>query len=124
MDPEEWFEYLKKIAEKVSAYPECQDFFEGVGGEVTFQYRVTDKPEYTFYQEYTGTGMIAHPGTVENPTVTHIMEFEVIRGVFSGTHNPITETSKGNYKVEGNTAKLLKAAGLIPYVKKAHGEIS
>lgn len=123
MNKEEWIEYLKKIAEKVNSYPECKEFFEGIG-EVTFQYKVTDKPECNFYQEYTGSGMIVYPGNIENPTVTHIMAFDIIRGVFDGTVNPIEETAKGNYSIEGNTAKLLKAAGLIPYIKKAHSEIT
>ncbi len=124
MNNEEWIEYLKKIADKLNLYPECTEFFEGIGPDVTFQYKVTDKPEYNFYQEYTGSKMIVYPGNIDNPTVTHIMAFELIRGTFAGTVNPIEETAKGNYKIEGNTAKLLKAGGLIPYIKKAHSEIS
>ena len=123
MNKDEWYSYLQKIAEKVNFYPECKEFFEGLG-EVTFQYQVTDKGEYTFYQEYTGSKMIIHQGTIDNPTVTHLANFNIIQGVFAGTLNPIEETTKGNYAVEGNTAKLLQAAGLLPYIKKAHTEIS
>lgn len=91
---------------------------------MTFQYKVVDKQEYSFYQEYTNSRLIIHMGTIENPTVTHIMKFDVIRSVFAGTINPIDATAEGNYSVEGNMAKLLKASGLIPYIKKAHLEIS
>ena len=124
LNQNEWFEYLQKIAEKVSSYPECKEFFEGIGEGVTYQYEVTDKPEYSFYQEYTGVKMIVYPGTIDNPTVKHIMKFDVIRGVFDGSVNPIDDTAKGNYSIEGNMAKLLKAAGLLPYIKKAHSEVS
>ena len=123
MNKEDWFNYLEKIAEKLNSYPDCAEIFEGIG-EITFLYKVTDKPEFTFNQEYTGSKMIIHQGEIENATVTHIMEFDTIKGVFAGTTNPIEETAKGNYAVEGNTAKLLKAAGLLPYIKKAHSEIS
>ena len=123
MNNDEWNDYLQKIAEKINSYPDCKEFFEALG-EVTFQYKVIDKPEYSFYQEYTCLKMIVHPGTIEDPTVTHIMKFDVIRGVFAGTINPIDATAEGNYAIEGNMAKLLKASGLIPYIKKAHSEIS
>lgn len=123
MNKEEWYEYLRKIAQKVNSYEECLELFEGLG-VVTFLYKSTDKEEYTFWQEYTGSKMIIHQGTTNNPTVTHLAKFDVIRGVFAGELNPIEETTKGNYAVEGNTAKLIKAAGLLPYIKKAHTEIS
>ena len=123
MNKDEWNEYLQKIAEKINTYPECKEFFEALA-EVTFQYKVTDKPEYNFYQEYTGSNVNINLGIIENPTVTHIMKFDVIRGVFAGNINPIDATAEGNYAVEGNMAKLLKASGLIPYIKKAHSEVS
>lgn len=108
---------------KINSYPECKEFFDALG-EVTFQYKVTDHSEYSFYQEYTGSKLIMHIGTIRNPTVTHIMKFNVIQGVLAGTINPIDATAEGNYAIEGNMAKLLKASGLIPYIKKAHLEIS
>ena len=123
MNTDEWSNYLQKIADKINSYPECKEFFEALG-EVSFQYKVTDEPGYSFYQEYKGLQLYIHVGTIDNPTVTHIMKFDVIRGVLAGTINPIDATAKGNYAIEGNMAKLLKAAGLIPYIKKAHLEIS
>ncbi|MFW9864603.1 MAG: SCP2 sterol-binding domain-containing protein [Candidatus Thorarchaeota archaeon] len=123
MNKDEWNDYLQKIAEKINSYSECREFFEALG-KVTFQYKVTDKPEYSFYQEYTPTSLQIHLGTMQDPTVTHIMRFDIIREVFAGNINPIDATAEGNYAVEGNMAKLLKAAGLIPYIKRAHTEIS
>lgn len=108
---------------KINSYPECKEFFDALG-EVTFQYKVTDHSEYSFYQEYTDSKLYIYVGTIDNPTVTHIMTFDVIRGVFAGDINPIDATAEGNYAIEGNMAKLLKASGLIPYIKKAHLEIS
>ncbi len=123
MNVKEWQTYLNKIAEKVNSYPECEELFEGIG-QVIFQYKVTDIPEYSFYQEYTGSTMINTVGVIDNPIVTHIMTFEVIQDVFAGKVNPIDATAEGKYAIEGNMAKLLKASGFIAYIKKAHSEIS
>jgi len=123
MNVKEWKTYLNKIAEKISSYPECQELFEGIG-QVTFQYKITDKPEYSFYQEYTESEMKNTVGVIKNPAVTHIMTLQVMQDVFAGKINPIDATAEGKYAIEGNMAKLLKASGFIPYIKKAHLEIT
>ncbi len=122
MNVEEWKNYLNTIAKKINSYPECKEFFEGIG-KVTFQYLVTDKPEYSFSQEYTGDKMRITVGVIDNATVTHKMTLEVIQNVFAGIINPIDATAEGKYAVEGNMAKLLKASGFLPYIKRAHSEI-
>ncbi|MFX0102725.1 MAG: SCP2 sterol-binding domain-containing protein [Candidatus Hodarchaeota archaeon] len=122
MNVEEWQDYLNKIAGKVNSYEECVELFEGIG-ETVFQYKVTDKPEYSFYQEYKGMKMKNTVGFVENPVVTHIMKLQVIQDVFNGKVNPIKATAAGKYAIKGSMAKLLKASGFIAYVKKAHSEI-
>jgi putative sterol carrier protein len=122
MNEEEWFAYLRKMTDKLNSYEECKDLIKSVG-QATFQYKITDHESYSFAQEYDGTRVTLHRGFVSDPTVTHTTTFEVMRGVFAGTTNPITATMQGKYKVAGNMAKLIKSQGILAYVRKAHSEI-
>ena len=53
----------------------------------------------------------------------HKADFEVVRKVFSGEQNPVQATMAGLYIVDGDMAKLMACAPLLPLQVKAHEKV-
>lgn len=123
MDREEWFNFLRKLyEEKISSYPECKEFFKSIG-EMTFQFEFEDKPDYSFWQEYTGEKIVVHEGKHPNPTLTGTTTINVFMGTLSGEVNVMNAAAEGKYKMKGHMGKLMKMSGILPYVEKGYKEL-
>jgi collagenase-like PrtC family protease len=119
---EEWKEYLKKFMDAYNELPDLKPLLEPIA-PLVFQYKITDKPEMDFWQllekEAMSWGMGDYSGS-EVPKIIHKTNFETIQKVNSGETDPIQETMKGTYVVEGDVSKLMACAPLLPLNAKAH----
>ncbi|MFW9771537.1 MAG: SCP2 sterol-binding domain-containing protein [Candidatus Heimdallarchaeota archaeon] len=119
---EEWKQYLSRF---MKAYNELQglaQLLEPVA-PLVFQYKITDKPEMSYWQFINKSkmdwGMGQYSGT-KVPIIIHKTNFETIKKVNSGESDPIQATMSGSYVVEGDVSKLMACAPLLPLNAKAH----
>ena len=92
-----------------------------------FQYNLNDHPELNFWHAFDKNGI--RGGMGENTEdkdfikLIHKADFEVVRKVFSGEQNPVQATMAGLYIVDGDMAKLMACAPLLPLQVIAHEKI-
>jgi putative sterol carrier protein len=88
-----------------------------------FQYIVSDNSEMNYWQlldeDKVCWGMGQYSGK-DVPKVINKTNFETIKKINSGESDPIQATMAGIYTVEGDIAKLMACAPLIPFNAKAH----
>ncbi len=122
---DEWEAYLTSFMKAFNGLPELKTQLKSIS-PLFFQYKITDKPEMSYWQMFMenevqwGMGSRAEP---DIPTVIHKTDFETIKKVNSGESNPVQATMKGTYVIEGDTAKLMACTPILPLNAKAH-EIS
>ena len=121
-EQEEWEAYLTKFLKAYNALPELPPILKDIA-PLVFQYRITDKPEmdywFLFAADQINWGMGGYEGA-KAPMVIHKTDFDTMKKVNSGETDPIKATVTGTYMIEGDVAKLMACAPLIPLSAKAH----
>lgn len=124
-EKDEWKSYLERFHEAFNALPEIPDLLKPIA-PLIFQYEITDRPEMSYWQLIEENGMAwglgQYMGTKVVPTIIHKTDFDTIKKVNSGESDPIQATMAGTYVVEGDVAKLMSCAALLPLNPKAHAE--
>ena len=118
-----WEAYLARFVEAYNALPELPPLLDSIA-PLLFQYRITDKPEMTYWfkigKAAISWGMGEYQGAGVLPTIVHKTDFKTMKKVNSGETDPIKATMEGTYTIEGDVAKLMACAPLIPLSAKAH----
>ena len=121
---EEWKAYLTRFMKAYNEIPDLQPLLEPIAPAV-FQYVVTDRTEMNYWQFIEKTkmnwGMGEYSGP-DAPKIIHKTNFETLKKVNSGESDPIQATMAGMYVVEGDVAKLMACAPLLPFNAKAHAK--
>ena len=122
-DLTKWTEYIEKLTKEFNDLPEVPPILASIEPTI-FQYRLNDHPELNFWHAFDKSGI--RGGMGENTEdgdfikLIHKANFEVVRKVFSGEQNPVQATMAGLYVVDGDMAKLMACAPLLPLQVKAH----
>ena len=123
---EEWEDYLTRFMKALNELPELAPCLTQVA-PLLFQYEIGDRPEMNFWQfvekDKMSWGMGEYSGP-DAPKTLHKTDFETVKGVFNGDSDPIQATMAGTYVVEGDMAKLMACAPLLPLNGKAHAKIT
>jgi len=120
----EWEAYLTKFMKAYNEIPDIKSLLKPIA-PLIFQYVITDKPEMNYWQFIEsdkmkwGMGQYSGPNA---PKIIHKTNFETIKKVNSGESDPIQATMAGTYIVEGDVAKLMACASLLPLNAKAHSK--
>ncbi|MFW9864609.1 MAG: SCP2 sterol-binding domain-containing protein [Candidatus Thorarchaeota archaeon] len=126
LDLAKWTDYIKKLTKEFNALPEVPPILSSIEPTL-FQYNLNDHPELNFWHAFDKNGIKGGMG--ENTEdkdfirLVHKADFEVIRKVFSGKLNPVQATMDGIYIVDGDMAKLMACAPLLPLQVKAHEKV-
>ncbi len=119
---EEWKAYLTRFMDAYNELPDLATLLEPVS-PLIFQYIITDKPEMNYWQfiekDKMRWGMGEYSGS-DTPKIIHKTDFDTIKKVNSGESDPIQATMAGTYVVEGDVAKLMACAAILPLNAKAH----
>jgi collagenase-like PrtC family protease len=119
---EQWKSYLERFMKAYNELPDLLPLLEPIA-PLVFQYKITDNPEMDYWQllekEKMSWGMGEYDGS-NVPKIVHKTDFNTIQKVNSGESDPIQETMKGTYVVEGDVTKLMACAPLLPLNAKAH----
>ena len=121
---EEWESYLTDFMNAYNELPDLAPLLQPIA-PLIFQYKITDRPEMNYWQFIDkdkmrwGMGDYSGPGA---PKITHKTDFNTIKKVNSGESDPIQATMAGTYVVEGDVAKLMSCAPLLPLNAKAHAK--
>ena len=125
-DLTKWTEYIEKLTKEFNDLPEVPPILASIEPTV-FQYSLNDHPELNFWHAFDKNGI--RGGMGENTEdkdfikLIHKANFEVVRKVFSGEQNPVQATMAGLYVVDGDMAKLMACAPLLPLQVKAHVKV-
>ncbi len=119
---EEWEAYLTDFMNAYNELPDITQLLQPIA-PLIFQYIITDRPEMNYWQfidkDKMKWGMGEYSGP-EAPKIIHKTDFATIKQVNSGESDPIQATMAGTYVVEGDVAKLMACAPLLPLNAKAH----
>jgi radical SAM protein with 4Fe4S-binding SPASM domain len=122
----EWQAYLTRFMKALNALPELTPLLKAVA-PVLFQYYITDRPEMSYWQlletDTIRWGM-GEKTDCNVPKVIHKTTFAVMKKVNAGELDPVSATMTGQYTVEGDLAKLVACAPLLPLNPKAHASAS
>ena len=122
-DLTKWTEYIDKLTKEFNDLPEVPPILVSIEPTL-FQYNLNDHPELNFWHAFDKNGI--RGGMGENTEdkdfikLIHKADFEVVRKVFNGEQNPVQATMAGLYVVDGDMAKLMACAQLMPLQIKAH----
>ena len=125
-DLTKWTEYIERLTKEFNDLPEVPPILASIEPTV-FQYSINDHPELNFWHAFDKNGI--RGGMGENTEdkdfikLIHNADFEVVRKVFSGEQNPIQATMDRIYIVDGDMAKLMACAPLLPLQVKAHEKV-
>ena len=126
MDIVRWTDYIIQLTKEFNNLPEVQPILATIEPTI-FQYNLADHPELSFWHAFDKNGIRGGMGdnTEDKDFIKliHKADFEVVRKVFSGEQNPVQATMAGLYVVEGDMAKLMACAPLLPLQVKAHEKI-
>ncbi|MFX0103726.1 MAG: U32 family peptidase [Candidatus Hodarchaeota archaeon] len=121
---EEWEAYMTKYMKAYNELPDLANLLAPIA-PLVFQYKITDRPEMSYWQNITPTmmdwGMGEYSGP-EAPMIIHKTDFDTMQKVNSGESDPIQATMAGTYVVEGDVTKLMSCATLLPLNAKAHAK--
>jgi len=126
LDLSKWTEYLERLTKEFNDLPEVSPILSSIEPTI-FQYNLNDHPELNFWHSFDKNGI--RVGMGENTAgkdfiiLIHKADFEVVRKVFSGKQNPVQATMAGLYLVDGDMAKLMACAPLLPLQVKAHEKV-
>ena len=119
---EEWEDYLTRFMDAYNGLPDLATMLDPIA-PLIFQYLITDKPEMNYWQfidkDKMRWGMGEYSGS-DAPKIIHKTDFDTIKKVNSGESDPIQATMAGTYVVEGDVAKLMACAAILPLNAKAH----
>jgi len=121
---EEWESYLTDFMNAYNELPDLAQLLQPIA-PLIFQYKIIDRPEMNYWQFIDkdkmkwGMGDYSGPGA---PKIIHKTDFDTIKKVNSGESDPIQATMGGTYVVEGDVAKLMECATLLPLNAKAHAK--
>lgn len=127
LDLTKWTEYIERLTKEFNALPEVPPILNAIEPTI-FQYNLNDHPELNFWHAFDKNGI--HGGMGENTEdknfikLIHKADFEVVRKVFNGELNPIEATMARIYLVEGDMAKLMACAPLLPLQVVAHEKVT
>ena len=125
-DLTKWTEYIERLTKEFNDLPEVPPILASIEPTI-FQYSLNDHPELNFWHAFDKNGI--RGGMGENTEdkdfikLIHKADFEVVRKVFSGEQNPVQATMDGIYIVDGDMAKLMACAPLLPLQVKAHEKV-
>lgn len=123
---EEWEAYLTRFMKAYNELPDLAPLLEPIA-PLLFQYDITDKPEMNYWQlvekDKMDWGMGEYSG-LDAPKIIHKTDFSTIKKVNSGESDPIQATMAGTYVVEGDIAKLMACAPLVPLNAKVNAILS
>ncbi len=118
----EWEAYLTKFMKAYNEFPDLKMLIKPLA-PLLFQYIVSDNSEMNYWQlldeDKVCWGMGQYSGK-DVPKVINKTNFETVKKINSGESDPIQATMAGIYTVEGDIAKLMACAPLIPFNAKAH----
>ncbi|HUY01249.1 MAG TPA: SCP2 sterol-binding domain-containing protein [Candidatus Deferrimicrobium sp.] len=121
-EQQEWKAYLERYIKAYNALPEVPPLLKTIA-PLVFNYQITDRPEMSYWflikEDKISWGIGDYQGP-SIPTVVHKTDFETMKQVNSGESDPIQATMSGTYVIEGDVAKLMACAPLIPLSAKAH----
>jgi hypothetical protein len=121
---EQWHAYLESFMDAYNKLPDLKPLLEPIA-PLVFQYKITDLPDMDYWQLIEKDNMSWGMGDYNGPNVPmiiHKTDFKTIQKVNSGESDPIQETMKGTYIVEGDVSKLMACAPLLPLNAKAHAK--
>jgi len=122
-DKAKWKEYLEQLTKEFNNLPEVPPILNTIEPTI-FQYHLNDHPELNYWHAFDKNGI--RVGMGENMQdgdfikLIHKADFETVRKVNSGEQNPVQATMAGLYTVDGDMAKLMACAPLLPLQVKAH----
>jgi len=121
---EEWEAYLTRFMKAYNELPDLAQLLQPIA-PLIFQYVITDRPEMNYWQFIEkskmnwGLGEYSGP---DAPKIIHKTDFDTMKKVNSGESDPIQATMSGTYVVEGDVARLMSCAPLLPLNAKAHSK--
>jgi MoaA/NifB/PqqE/SkfB family radical SAM enzyme len=119
----EWTEYLEGLTKEFNDLPEVLPILNIIEPTI-FQYNINDHPELNYWFAFDKTGIRVGMGENTQDSnfikLIHKADFETIKKVNSGEQNPVQATMAGLYVVDGDMAKLMACAPLMPLQIKAH----
>ena len=118
-----WKAYLERLTKEFNDLPEVPPILNTLEPTI-FQYNLNDHPELNYWHAFDKTGIRVGMGENTEDTdfikLIHKADFETVRKVNSGEQNPVQATMAGLYVVDGDMAKLMACAPLLPLQVKAH----
>lgn len=120
---ERWFAFLKELFEqKVSNNPRSKEVLQHIG-EMTYQFKFTDRHELNYWEEYTGNEIVAHEGVTDSPKLVAVTTSEAYVGVISGEVSTMEAMAEELFDIKGDPAKLMAVANILPFVIEGFGEM-
>lgn len=122
-DISKWEAYLNKLTKAFNELPEVIPILKSIEPTI-FQYNLNDHPELNYWHAFDKNGIRFGMGENTHDTnfikLVHKADFEIVKQVNSGEQNPVQATMAGLYVVDGDMAKLMACAPLLPLQVKAH----
>lgn len=121
----EWEAYLEKFIKEFNIL--VKPHLVNLPTPMLFQYKISDHPEMDYWQLITSEDVqwgIGQSTQIDKfPTIIHKTDFDTIKKVNSGETDPVQATMAGSYVVEGDTAKLMACAPILPLNAQAHANV-
>ena len=125
-DITKWTIYLERLTKEFNELPQVKPILNTIEPTI-FQYHLNDHPELNYWHAFDKTGIRFGMGenTQDNVFIKliHKASFDTVRKVNSGELNPVQATMAGLYTVDGDMAKLMACAPLLPLQVKAHENV-
>jgi hypothetical protein len=119
--PPEWDSLLRKVYRKISSDPRCAGILKDVG-QARLQFVLTDRPDLSFWEEYSGDEVVHHLGVADAPSVEARTTSRVLIGTLLQQISIMEAAADEAYEMRGDTETLMRCANLLPYVMAAFSE--
>ncbi len=121
-----WKIYLERLTKELNNMSEVPPILNSIEPTI-FQYHLNDHPELNFWHAFDKNGIRIGMGENTQDSdfikLIHKADFEIVRKVNSGEQNPVQATMAGLYIVDGDMAKLMACAPILPLQVKAHEKV-
>ena len=119
---EEWGRLLAQVFQRVSAEPRVKPILEAIG-PLRFQLLLTDRPELSYWEEYTGDRVVPHLGVTQERSVQAATTFPMLTGTLLRRVSLMEAAAEEAWDIKGDTEALLRCANLLPYVMTTFSEV-
>lgn len=111
----EWARILAQVFQHVSEDPRCKPILRSIG-PLRFQLVLTDRPELSYWEEYTGERVIPHLGVTEDRAVQASTTFPMLTGTLLREVSLAEAAAEEAWEIKGDTEALMRCANLLPFV--------